>query len=165
MATGFGTPSITTPRLAALGDADSRSFQQTVNNIRERFATLEAATVALQGLSAGNTSAKDIQKLQQQVGDLIKKVASLNVSADIAEVASLLSQGNGFVVLKDGHLIVRVLQPGTGIAIVNADGSVGDPIISIGSFGSDTLIDSSGGIAELFMLPAGANDDSWWMTP
>jgi len=80
MATTLGKPAIPTP-----GALDLRALQQTIDNIRERFARLEAA-VALSGrtVAASQTAT---------TGDLKGAIAALRAEVD-ALVASVSSAGD-----------------------------------------------------------------------
>jgi hypothetical protein len=124
----LGLPAIATPR-----QLDLRNIQQSLDNIKERFRRDEAEILRLRGLLAGDKSSTDITKLQQQVAKLSQQVTALNTAPDVAELVSVLSQSNGFVIVKDGHLLTRVLVPGEGILITWPDGAGGNPVISTGN--------------------------------
>ena len=142
MAAKLGKPSITTPRQLEL-----RDVQSAIDNTKERFRLSEAEIFRIASLVEANSSFEAITLLQTQLALLQKTVAALNLSSDTAELAQLLTQGNGIVVLKDGHLITRVLTAGVGIVITWPDGAGGNPVIATGDAAAITL--------------AGSNDEAW----
>lgn len=146
MATGLiGQPAIPTPRAL-----DLRLVQQAIDNIRMRFAADEAQIALALKLLSSNVDAQAIALLQGQVAKLTLQVEILNTSAEVAELAELLASGaNGIVVLKNGQLITRVLEPGVGVFIRNPDGSEGDPIIAAAT-------------VDPFGMPAGGGEDEVW---
>ena len=130
----LGKPSITTLRALAVGtngQVDVRGLQQVIDNIRERFRASDAEVDRLQRLVAANKSFEELALLKQQVAALAEQVKALNVAPDVAELAELLAGGDGIVVVKDGQLIVRSLEPGAGVVITWPDGAGGNPIIAL----------------------------------
>lgn len=107
------------------------ALTQTIRNIRERFQALEADTAAMRTLLDASTSAKALTTLQQQVNALTQRIATITGSEANAVLSALLAMPNGLVVLRDGQLVTRTLQPGFGIVITYPDGFSGDPIIAI----------------------------------
>jgi len=106
-------------------------LEQTINNIRERFVALEAQVVALQALIDGNTTGKAITLLQQQINSTTEAASNPDGTTALALLNALLGLANGFVVVRDGTLVTRTLQPGPGIFITYPDGFSGNPIISL----------------------------------
>jgi len=128
MATGgIGSPAISTPRKLELA-----SLQQALDNIRTRFQIDEAELRRLLQLIGANSTLNTLADLQSQVTQLAKQIKVLNTAPDVAALAALLTQPNGFVVLKDGELITRTFIQGPGIIIQYADGHDGSPIFSVG---------------------------------
>jgi len=120
-----GFPAIQAPRSLEL-----RSMQQVVDNIRERFAAVEALANQTYQLVAASKSVTAVTALQAQIAQLQQQIAAVQQSAAVDALQTLLgNEPNGLVVLKDGVLITRVLQAGENIAIVNPAGTAGDPII------------------------------------
>ena len=142
MASRLGKPSITTPR-----QLEARAVQSAIDNISERFRLSEAEIFRVASLVEANISLEAIALLQKQFALLQKTVSALNLSSDTAELAQLLTQGNGIVVLKNHHLITRVLIPGVGIIITWPDGAGGNPVIATGDVAALAL--------------AGSSDEAW----
>jgi len=106
-------------------------LEQTINNIRERFVALEAdlANLRLQ-LDAGNVS-KAITLLQQQINQQSDNRSNTDGTNALALINAILAVSNGLLVIRDGVVTSRVLQPGPGIFITYPDGFSGNPIISL----------------------------------
>lgn len=142
MATNLGKPNFQTPAAAP------REEQQAFDKIRERFTTLEAEVTRLTSIIESSKQFKDIALMQQQIAALARQVKAANQNETVAAIEALLLAGNGFVVVRDGKFVLRVLKPGTNITITYPDGYTGDPIIN------------ANGVPDPLPL-AGSSSDAW----
>jgi hypothetical protein len=83
-----GRPAIPTPRAL-----DLRNFQQSLDNIRERFANAEAQLAFLQSVADANVATGDLTLMKQQLAALTNAlnvlVAQVAASTDETDVSSL----------------------------------------------------------------------------
>lgn len=126
-----------------------KATQQAIDRIRERFQLLEASVDQLFKLAEGSTSATTIAQLRSQVIQLQKQINLLPSQADLAALNALFANANGILVLRDGTIITRTIEPGLGITVTYGDGFGGNPTIGLGdAFPSTTFAD--GGELEVF---------------
>lgn len=116
------------PAVPVLRSVDLREVQGAVNAIRERLRALDTSLsdLILQVGNVRTSNAQAIATLQAQIASIIALLGGDALQA----LQTLLQDADGTVFLADGVLFTRVFEAGIGIAISNADGTDGVPVIS-----------------------------------